>query len=57
MIDCSQYSSEQKKEGQWERTSNEDEWSERMTKRRLNELIMKEREWIQKEKPHKRNSN
>ena len=57
MIDCSQYSSEQKKEGQWERTSIEDEWSDRMTKRRLNELIMREIEWIQKEKAHERNNN
>ena len=56
MIDCSQGYCEWENEGEWERMSIE-EGSERVTKRRLNELIMREIEWIQKEKAHERNNN
>ena len=53
MIDCSQGYCEWENEGEWERMSIE-EGSDRVTKRRLNELIMREIEWIQRKEPHKR---
>ena len=53
MIYCSQGYCEWENEGEWERMSIE-EGSDRVTKRRLNELIMREIEWIQKKEPHRR---